>query len=222
MDKNMYEEDFKRLLNRTLISYPFFEKSDSELIIDSKRRTSDDIEFGLFKIVSEGANSYIIDNEVVNSRVLQLKSTLDNSKAQVEIKLSTFIYPSFFLCSLGDEKETMKSSLNYQTYFNYRELNREILNYIGKTVLVTSSWDLVSKFRKFVKCVNIILAPDDEQLLAKLIRQCFIRERKIVIQDIINNPSKYMSSYPVEYDILEEVFVDYKPKLEAELRRIDI
>ena len=36
MDKNMYEEDFKRLLNRTLISYPFFEKSDSELIIDSK------------------------------------------------------------------------------------------------------------------------------------------------------------------------------------------
>lgn len=220
MNKNAYEKDFKDLLNRTLISYPFYDKSDAELITDTKRRTSDDIEFGLFKIEGEGKNSYFIDSQPIDSRVLILKNTL-NSEDKVEIKLSSFVYPSYFMSSVIDKKELMKSSFNYQSYTDYRKLNNEVIYYTGKTVLVTCSWILMSKYIKSVNCVNIIEAPSDEKQLAQLIRKCFMKERKMFIQDIINKPSKYVSSLPVNDNILKEVFGLYRPKFEAELNRLD-
>ena len=216
-----YKTHLDKLIQRTLFSYPFYDKTDEELISDAKERTKNGIEFGLFKLRERDIKTVIVHGEIVGSKILPLISTLDESAKPIEIKISSFMYPSYFLSSLLDKKETMRSTLDYKTYNDYGRFYRAIEEYYGDTILVTSCWETMSDFGTIVKCVNIMPTPDNDSSLARLISECLIKERRSFICDILEKPYKYIPSYPVNNDILNEIFKEYKPKFEEELVRLN-
>ncbi|MDD3645643.1 MAG: hypothetical protein PHR19_08970 [Bacteroidales bacterium] len=224
MEKKEYEfykDQIDELLDRTLFSYPFYDKSDDELILDARKRTGSDIEFGLFKLGEPSTKEVFVDNNFIETKYITLTSTLNTSERPIEIKLSSFIYPLFFIASLLDKKEKMTSTFNYQTFSNYNSLFSEMHRSFGETVLITSCWHLVTIFFKVNKCINIVPTPKDDKSLALLIRKSFVKERSNFIKDFLNKPYKYISFYPVDKEILNEVFQNYKQKLKDELNLLE-
>lgn len=219
--KKIYRTHLDKLIQRRLFSYPFYEKTDDELITDAKEKAISDVEFCLFKLENREIKTVYVNNKFVDSKILPLFSLLDSLSKPIEIKISSFMYPAVFLSSFVDKKESKKSLLNYTEFNDYATFYRALELYYGKMVLVTTCWDLISDFVKPVKCVNIIPAPTEEDKLAYLIRKSFVRDRKYFIKDIIEKPYKYIPIYPVDNDVLNEVFMEYKSKFVEEEFRLN-
>jgi len=220
MEKREYESyknHIDELLERTLFSYPFYDKSDDELISDARKRTESNIEFGLFKLGEPSVKEVFVDNDFIETKYFTLTSTLNTSESPIEIKLSSFIFPLIFFSSLFDKKEKLRSTFNYQTFNDYNSLFREMKGSFGETVLITSCWELVTVFHKIKKCVNIVPTPKDDKSLALLIRKSFVKDRSNFINDFLNKPHKYIPTCPVDKEILNEVLQEYQQKLKDEL-----
>lgn len=217
----MYRNQIEMLLGRTLFSYPFYYKSDDELITDARNRTKSNIEFGLFKLGAPSVKEVVVNNNLVDTKYFTLSSTIDTSVAPIEIKLSSFRYPLLFISSFVDKEEKMTSTFKYQTFSNYNSLFEEIQGSYGKTILITSCWELMTAFVKINKCVNIVPTPKDDTLLANLIRKSYVKERSNFINDFLDKPYKYIPTYPVNKEILNIVFQEYQQKLDDELSLLE-
>lgn len=226
MDNKVYEEcknHFDQLIERRLFSYPFYNKTDEELISDAKERPTNEIEFGLFKLERPAIRTQFIytKNDIVDIKYFPLKSLVNESEEPIEIRLSSFIFSSFFTTTLMDKDEVVKSSFDYEIFETYSSLYTTLERYYGKMVFVTSCWEVRSGFFRLIKCVNIMPTTDDERSLANLIRESFIFERKNFITNIINYPLRYSNVHPKNSDVLKEVFKEYQQKFEDELTQLD-
>jgi hypothetical protein len=220
-DKLKYRKCLDELLKKQLFSYPFYDKSDDELIFDAKERSKKEIEFGLFILGRRSTKTVVVDDKIIDSKILPLISTSDETQKPTEIKISTFMFPTYFFSSIFDNKESISSTLNYQNYNDYGKFYSSIEKYYGEIILVTTYWHTLSDFCTFVNCANIMTTPKDESSLANLIRECFVKDRTNFITDIINKPQKYISFCPIDVQILSEVMKEYQHLFEEELNRLE-
>ncbi len=216
----LYKNNINDILENSLFSYPFYDKSDQQLIIDAKNRTDKSIVFGLFELRECESKSVIAGNGAVDTKYLPLKSTASLSETIIQIKVSSFVYPAYFMTSMFDKKHSLRSTFNYEHFDDYYSILNYSKEYIGQVVLVTSCWDLMSGFGNFVKCVNIMSTPQNDSALANLIRECFLNERIKFLDEFVENPEKFMPNINVDKFILNEVLIEYQPKFKSELNRL--
>lgn len=122
----VYRNHLNKLINKTLLSYPFYDKTDEEIISDAKERTKNNMKFGLFKLESREVKEVVVFGNSINTLYFPLRSTLNEKEKPIEIKISSFSYPLYFNPSLSDKNETMKSTFNYQTFNDYGSLYQSI------------------------------------------------------------------------------------------------
>lgn len=213
--------EFEKLFKRTLFSYPFYDKTDEELIADSINKDKTNFEFGLFELGKRDIKTVPVRGEIVEMRYIPLINLNSNKNIEpIHIKLSSFLYPSFFIALFPDKTDTIQSSYNYQTFNNYSELYKSMEIHYGHKVLISTCWETITNLGGVTDCVNIIPITDDLKT-ADSIRYYFIKERKKFINEILNKPHKYFSSRPIYADIAKDVLGEYKDKLENELRRLN-
>lgn len=222
MEDNAYRKQFNNLIKRPLFSYPFYEKTDEELISDAVKRNDDNLEFRLFKFGERDTKTVMARGKLVETRYFPLINLLnENETKPIEIKITSFKFPALLMSSVLDKEEKIRSTFNYQTFDEYYELYRSIEGYYGKRVLITTCWDAVTDFISSVKCVNIVPVTDDDMETAQIIRKCFLRDRRTFIEDILQKPKKYMNFSPVDEVTIARIFDEFKPLFIEELARID-
>ena len=213
-----YRSESEKLMNRTIFSYPFMSKSDEELILDAINRANSDLEFSLFKLGERDVKTVPVSGAVVDTKFFPLFSLQnENNPKKIEIKISSFTFPSHFISDLKDKAFPIKSTFNYQSYDSYSKLYKATEKYYGEKVLVTTCWHTVTNFLNIINCVNISPTPKNDSEIADLIRQSFIKERINFINDFLNNPKKYIPFYPIDEDILNECLNEFKHIFENEL-----
>ena len=222
MDAGKYKSEFEKLLKKTLFSYPFYDKSVADLISDAKSRDNQDFEFGLFRLGNKSQRSTVLNTgEPIETQEYPFYNLMDTNIPPIRIKLSSFQYPLFFVSSLFDKTEKIKSTFNYHTFSNYSEMYKEFDKYNDKTVLITSCWSVLTKFGTVVKAVNVVPVPENDFEIAQKIRECFIKERRSFILELIAKPKKYMNFFPVDDEIINKVATEYKRILIDELNKLD-
>jgi hypothetical protein len=224
-DQSSYRTYLTNLLDSTLVSYPFHSKSDNELIQDAIERSHKSLEFGLFKLGRKDSKTVIINNFLpVETKFFPLYCLDNNSTSNnpnYTIKAASFCYPSYFLSSLIDKVEKARSTFDNQYFNSYYSLFKKMENYYGSTVLVTTAWSTVTDFTKHTYCVNILPAHNDESLLSDLLRRSFVKERTQFILEFIEKPYKFLNWYPVDKDVLNIEFEEFKPKFINELELVE-
>lgn len=218
----VYRKQFDDLIKRKLFSYPFYDKSDEELIIDAICVTKNNLEFSLFKLGPRDVKTVVARGKIVETRYLPLISLVNEVDIKpIEIKISSFKYPALFMSSVLDKVEKNRSTFNYKTFDEYSDLYRTIEKHYGERILITTCWDNVTDFISTVKCVNLVAVPSDDEVAAEIIRECFLRDRRKFIDDMLQKPKKYMSFCPVDEEILAGVFEEYKQVFLEELDKLD-
>lgn len=219
---NQYKKNIEELLERPLFSYPFYDKSDDELILDAKERTEKHIEFGIFELGQCESKSVIAGSGKVNTKYFNLYSPLKLSKKTVQIKVSSFVYPLFFFSTVIDHTNTntLRSSIDNKLFDNYNSIVSYIDKHSGKYVLVTNYLSMINKFGNFTYCVNLLTTPTYDDELAYMIRENFLNERIKFINDLKDKPYKYIESAPIKYEILENVLKEFQQKIDSELKRL--
>lgn len=213
-----YRDQFEKLFSRTLYSYPFYDKTDEELITDAINKDPNIIEFGLFKLGERDEKTVPTRGGSADMKYIPLIS-LQNDAVSIDIKLSSFIFPCFHLAIGTDAK--IRSTFNSKLVDSCEELYKLLDMYSNETVLVTTCWSAMSiKFFSSTTCVNIIPITESSET-ANIIRNCFKEERIKFINEIFITPHKYFSVGMVDQAIAKELFEEYyKEKLTTELGKL--
>lgn len=217
-----YRQQFEYIIKRTLFSYPFYDKSDEELISDAINRDNKNLEFRLFKLGEREVKTVLARGKLVDTRYLPLISLRDDNKIQpIEIKITSFKYPSLFMSSVLDKEEKIRSTFNYETFDEYSDLYKAIEQYYGERILITTCWDTVTDFISITRSVNLVPIPRNDSEAAEIIRRSFIRERKRFIEDIYKKPKKYINFCPVDENLLAAAFKEFEPIFIEEVNRLN-
>ncbi len=215
-----YRNEFNKLLNRTIFSYPFYLKTDQELISDAKNRNGAGDEFGLFFLGEKSLKTVPIQGNFVDVQYLPLKS-YTNDKESIHVKLSSFVYPAIFMSDFlsPGTKVHIQSKIGGEIFSSYNILYDVIEKNSGKMVLLTSNWAAITKLGNVTSCVNLIII-EDERKTADIIREQFKKERIEFINSLIDIPHRHFTSGPVDGNKSRSIFEEYKSTVINELEKI--
>lgn len=214
---NNYRIEIQKLLDKTLFYYPFYSKSDDELISDAFDRGNKQCEFSIFKMGIQEKKFVPAGGGIFEKNFFTLYPLKDGKLKRVEIKLSSFIYPAQWISMLGDKNvNPLFSTYKSQRVMNYGELYGIIENLQDKNVLITTSWDGFGKYG-VNQCINLFPIGNKNDW-ADIIRQEFTKERISLLQEILVSPEKYFNSFPVNKKLALDALKEFEPQIRKEIQ----
>jgi hypothetical protein len=220
-----YKIEFDKLFAKTLFSYPFYDKTDEELIADATNKNHTDFDFGLFKLGNRDKKIVVVAGKEMETHYIPLVFLNGDKNNFIEIKLSSFVFPCFLpsfyndVDKLRNKKKIIKSTYKLQTFSSYSSLYQLMEKDYGHNILVTTCWSALNNFGRLSKCVNLMPIANDVNA-ADFIRYYFKEERIRIINEILDIPYKYFGKFPIDADIANQAFLCYKERLEAELLKL--
>jgi hypothetical protein len=215
-----YRDEFLRILNTTIFSYPFDEKTDVELVNDAINRGTILSAFALYKIKNHEIINVPVSGNLKEIKYLTLKSLVENKEdARIEIKLSSFIYPSTPLSMfLKENALSYYSTFDNQKINDYAQLYKKIEKHIDCVVLVTTYNHTIAKFGG-MECVNIIPI-ENEKDIADIIRINLRKERIKFIEDLFEMRFNYFRFSPVDKTLAKNILTEFSAILSAEYDKL--
>jgi hypothetical protein len=216
-----FKEDLMKFLNEHWFAYPFDQKNDDELIQDAILRGQKHKDFAIYNLKKRSSKwVYIPDENIeVETSFIELHSlnTPDETRF-FELKLSSFKFP---ITLLNFETKVL-SKIGGCTFTNYKELLSNINNLIGCNIFVTTCWwGFPSIGRGAKPAMNIEKLPDKLEDVAKAIRYYFASERMRIINEVMENPKKYISTSIKDKEFIMGTLDIHREKLENELKCLD-
>jgi len=214
---NKYRNEIQKLFEKTILSYPFFTKSDDELISDAIDRGNKQCEFSIFKMGIQEKKFVPAGGGIFEKNFFSLYSLNDGLKKCTEIKLSSFIYPAQWISNLGDKNSaSLYSTYKNQRISSYDELYQLIGDLQDKNVLMTTSWYGYGKYG-LNQCINLLPIGNKNEW-ADIIRKEFIKERISLFQDLLVSPEKYFNFFPVNKAIALDVVKEFEPQIRKDIQ----
>jgi len=215
-----YKSAIKSILGKTILEYPFDEKTNAELIADAIERGGIQTEFAIFRMGETERKMVPFRGEAHEKTTFSLNSLKEGKRNRVEIKLSSFIYPVHLLAMFGKEGiDDLYSTYKNKRITSYSELYQvlEILN--GKKILVTTSWQGLNKYASFSDCINIVPLPEEDKM-TEVIRTEFIKARIKLLQELMVHPGKYFDFGAVKNNIALEALKEFEPEIRMKLHKL--
>jgi hypothetical protein len=215
-----YKSALKSILERTILKYPFDEKTDAELIADAIERGSFQTEFAIFRIGETERNMVPFRGEVHEKTIFSLHTLNLSKRNRIEIKLSSFIYPVHLIAMLGQKGiEALYSTYKNKRITSYSELYQVLETLTGEKVLVTTSWEGLNKYASISDCINIVPLAEENKM-AEVIRAEFIKARIQLFQELRVLPGKYFNFGPVKNDVALEAFKEFEHEIRMKLNKL--
>lgn len=214
---NNYRLEIQKLLDKALLSYPFYAKSDDELISDAVDRGIKQLEFSIFKMGIQEKKSVPVRGDIFEKNFFSLYSVNDGIEKCFEIKLSSFIYPARLISNLGDKNsDSLYSTYKSQRISSYAKLYKLIEDLHDKNVLMTTNWHGYGKYG-INQCINLLPLGHKNEW-ADIIRKEFARERISLLQDLLLSPEKYFYFFPVNKTIALDVVLEFEPQINKDIQ----
>jgi len=214
---NKYRNEIHKLLEKTIFSYPFFTKSDDELISDAIDRGNKQGEFSIFKMGIQEKKFVPAGGGVFEKNFFSLYPIYEGITKCIEIKLSSFIYPAQWISNLGDNNSaSLYSTYKNRRIYSYNELYELIGNLHDKKVLMTTSWHGYGKYG-LNQCINL-LPLGNENEWAEIIRKEFTKERISLLQDLLLSPEKYFDFFPVNKNLALDAVREFELQIKKDIQ----
>lgn len=214
---NKYRNEIQKLFEKTILSYPFFTKSDDEIISDAIDRGNKQCEFSIFKMGIQEKKFVPAGGGIFEKNFFSLYSLNDGIKKCIEIKLSSFIYPAQWISNLGDKNSaSLYSTFKNRRISSYNELYKLIEDLQGKNVLMTTSWHGYGKYG-LSQCINL-LPLDNEYEWADTIRKEFRKERISLLEDLLVSPEKYFNFFPVNKALALDTVKEFESQIKKDIQ----
>jgi hypothetical protein len=217
-----YKSNIQESLNNIIFSYPFYNKSDKDIVNDAILRGQKRREFAFY--IAGGINREEVpvtgEKQIASRTIMPLFDFIDNIKVDF-IKLSSFIYPYNFVGDLALNNEEIASTINYSRINTYNKLFSFLNeNIIGKPIFITTK--LAGGGKYGVSFFYNIVTMDNKDEMANFVRKHFAIERKNFIKSMLRKPYLYFNS-PVDQNDKKYCFDALKAfenKLNDELIKI--
>jgi len=214
---NKYRSEIQKLIDYPILSYPFYSKSDDELISDAIDRGNKQGEFSILKMGIQEKKFVPAGGGIFEKNFFSLYSLNDGIKKCIEIKLSSFIYPAQWISNLGDKNSvSLYSTYKNQRISSYNELYELIGDLHDKNVLMTTSWHGFGKYG-LNQCINL-LPMGNKNEWADTIRKEFTKERISLLQDLLASPKKYFNFFPVNKILALDAVKEFEPQIKIDIQ----
>jgi len=227
---NPLDKYIKEFLDRTIIFYQFYEKTDNDIIYDAILRGKCGFqEFSIYQLGELYSKEQLIPSsqgKIVNSQYLKFHP-IDNELKDKSfiVNISSFIYPLRFPFDFDNQFPELYYKFNNERITSQTVLYEILESHLGKEVLITTCWDGMSKFGNFRDVFNIIPLPQNEKEVVNIIKQNYRFERKKLIELLITFPKRLFLIHPEfvkETDsYIKELIVPYMDLLNNELKILD-
>lgn len=216
-----YKWKINSLFERTILSYDFQNKTDTEIISEAIERGSNQNEFGLFQLGKTTQEEVPVRGKLYSKTAVLMTSINSSGKERIsEVKLSSFIYPSYLLTHSDESQEIIFSTIHSKRIRDYSDLFSVLRMGEGYKILVTTSWSAFNEFATESVCVNLVYLNNENN--AEVIRKEFRKARIEFLNELLKKPWRYFNSGMIDHDIAREAIKEFEPQIKSLLKNLEV
>ncbi len=211
MELGQYKHEISKLLKKTTLDYPFYDKTNEQLVADAIERARTQTEFAILKVGSIDSTYVPLHGEQHLKTTLALNA-LNSERNPGKIKLSSFMYP----CILPGVLKEIYSTINNKRIASYKGLYSKLEELKYSVVLVTTSWQALNNFATYSECINIVPLPEGYDK-GEIIRKEFTEARRELLNELLVTPAKHFECGVLNQNLVLEALREYEPEIRRRL-----